>query len=670
MTKRSCDCKNKNERHGCGCNSTNVDQCKMNKAGQNLILTKSGNYTLSENVKGTIVVAANSVCIDLCCHILDANGAANAIIASGFSDLSVSNGTIKNSSATAIMVDTYINVTFENLKIHDYIMNGIDITSSTNVVLQDVALSNKNSGERALFLSKVKNFSFVRGSATGFLSTMAAVVEIDICKDITLTDVNIFENTKAYTIDTSFNVARGSIISINSSDGISLTRLNANRNIINPSNAVTGTRRSTVMNMFQSTNITVQESEFCSNVEAGGGLNARTSILRTDSCSHVTVKNTKTNNNHATAPIVKFRMNEFTATVANGTNLVVEYAQANENIADELVVTAAGSANSELTGFFVGSIAGLDGLMRYCQANDNVVKNGGSPRTTTLGNLNPIEIAATGVIVDTFQASNNVMNTILPNQFVNGIITNGSTDIDILNSTADNNSGGFVVYAFQTFSGSDRITLKGCSARNNRGYGIAIGDPLFLDDFSNNVTIVDSFFLKNFHDTIETFGMFLKGTNILVKESEVTGTNSDKANATGIKAFSANNVVIQDTDVFTTTAPGFVGSGIVFDAVVDSKILRCQVHENQNDGVQLTTTSLNNLVQDDYAVSNGGIGFNDLSTFANVWLGNKAQANVGLAYSGVASANIAIYSKSSGMYMPVVPSTPIFPGLTNISVIS
>ena len=63
-----------------GCESKPISQCLVTKAKGNLAILKSGKYHLAEDVVGTISIQASNVCLDLCCHTLDANGAENAIV--------------------------------------------------------------------------------------------------------------------------------------------------------------------------------------------------------------------------------------------------------------------------------------------------------------------------------------------------------------------------------------------------------------------------------------------------------------------------------------------------------------------------------------------------------------------------------------------------------------
>ncbi len=76
--KKRCHCKKENS---CGgCNSTPINQHMIDKSQGVLLLNKSGGYTLSQDVKGTILIQANNIFLDLCHHTIDANGANNAIL--------------------------------------------------------------------------------------------------------------------------------------------------------------------------------------------------------------------------------------------------------------------------------------------------------------------------------------------------------------------------------------------------------------------------------------------------------------------------------------------------------------------------------------------------------------------------------------------------------------
>jgi len=68
-------------------------------------LTESGKYSFKEDLSffgagPAIIVAANDVCIDLCCHSLTLGSATQGILAEGVSKLSVENGSIKSFSPT------------------------------------------------------------------------------------------------------------------------------------------------------------------------------------------------------------------------------------------------------------------------------------------------------------------------------------------------------------------------------------------------------------------------------------------------------------------------------------------------------------------------------------------------------------------------------------------
>lgn len=65
------------------CTAKSIRQCHLKKNEGTYVITKPGNYALSENIQGTIVIAASPVCLDLCCHTINAEGRPSAITVQG-----------------------------------------------------------------------------------------------------------------------------------------------------------------------------------------------------------------------------------------------------------------------------------------------------------------------------------------------------------------------------------------------------------------------------------------------------------------------------------------------------------------------------------------------------------------------------------------------------------
>jgi hypothetical protein len=129
----------------------------------------------------------------------------------------------------------------------------------------------------------------------------------------------------------------------------------------------------------------------------------------------------------------------------------------------------------------------------------------------------------------------------------------------------------------------------------------------------------------------------------------------------GINCTTASNVVVEDCEVFNTTAPGFMAHGILFDAMTDSKIIRTQVHGNQNSGIEVEgdnttlafiecvamdnevgvnfapgSTATCSLVQDSRALNNATYGFSypAYMPLTVTFIGNEAQCNGPCACDG------------------------------------
>jgi hypothetical protein len=143
------------------------------------------------------------------------------------------------------------------------------------------------------------------------------------------------------------------------------------------------------------------------------------------------------------------------------------------------------------------------------------------------------------------------------------------------------------------------------------------------------------------------------GNNIFIKDCQIYDTTSD-VSASGISAQNANNVVIEDCEVFNSTALGFMAHGILFDTMTDSKIIRTQVHGNQNSGIEVEgdnstlaiiecvamdnnvgvnfapgSTATCSLVQDSRALNNASAGFSypGYMPLTVTFIGNEAQCN-------------------------------------------
>jgi len=153
--------------------------------------------------------------------------------------------------------------------------------------------------------------------------------------------------------------------------------------------------------------------------------------------------------------------------------------------------------------------------------------------------------------------------------------------------------------------------------------------------------ITDSVFNRNGNNSTDAFGIVilpldLGASNILIKGCQIYDTFAGFS-AAGIKVSNASNVVIEDTNVFNTTADDD-GHGILFDTVSDSKIIRTQLHGNQDSGVELVGDNTNVAILNSIAIDND-IGFSittGSSLVQGAIQGNRAMGNTSAGFEHAA----------------------------------
>ncbi len=736
---------------------TPICQRLIDKAGGRLILYKSGDYCVTEDIVGTIIIAADSVCLDLCCHTLDAAGQASAVIANDHQALKVFDGRIINSSVAGILVTDYSSVELYNLTMSDHALDAIREETSIDLSVHDINFINDNSGERALFFDTCDNITVNHCNASGFLSTLGAIVQFDTCNAVSMQDVDVTNNTKSQAVPTGSFATDAAFVNANTCTGVDLVRVKVNNNIINTT--AVGNRRVNVIGFVSSTSCSMHRCETSNNVDINGDAgNDLTQFAALDRqvfvglSDNIVITEHQANNNSCTQPITNFRM----YSTRDSNNTVFDGCQANSNMVQEFTVSPL--FGSDLIGFFTQAVnVEPNGCaIRNCQANFNtVVSSGGPGRDPLLGNDGTLIgiFVEGGCIIDNCQTNNNTMGDSLPLTFVVGILVFDTSNVTISNCSADNNmgsesafgvniSGGFGLDAFNW-------TVTNCSASSNGKFGLVVGQAFDTEDNSTfNVAIVDSVFNGNgntFSDAagIVVFPLTNNASNILIKGCQVYDTVSSNIPLAyspmgGISVTRASNVVIEDTNVFNTTFvpptpapvtfgsktgtgpflvtfdippqlipplvgesyivagnsnplyngtfvatastnttitlsyavnPGVFGTGnttiildsvvplgghgIVFNGLTDSKIIRTQLHGNQNSGVELVganttvaiieSIAMDNdigfnfaagstasccLVQDSRALSNTSFGFvHAPAPLTSVFIGNEAHCN-------------------------------------------
>ncbi len=663
-----------------------IYQADIDAGDGTLTLTESGKYCIAENLVGTIAVGTNCICIDLCCHTVDADGAPSAFVATGMEGLKIYNGCITGSTTAAISIANYTGVELHDLLIHDYTMDGIFVDPSNDVSVHDINFVSNNTGERALHFNQVNNFAVSRCNASGFLSTIGSILELNSCTNGIVQDVNVTNNTKTVAVSNSSNQQK-SFASVNTSNSIDFLRVKVNMN----TNTTQVANGYTALGFFNSPNCTIRNCETNNNTNTATSLVSFDQILATLNCDNIRIIDSEVNYNSSTAAINRMAG----CYVFNSFGAQLDGVQANFNSVSEFSInpTRSNALNAiYVTGPSIIGSTSKDLSMRNCQAHRNSVASSGAPvRTATnFAYIAGIHVDSQDSALDNCHASNNTMGDNNPFTDVEGIELGGNTPGGVLsNSSASFNTGGEEAYGitfnFATVPGliTGGRALINCEASYNGNYGLNINFPnSAAANGALDFVIRDSIFIGNGGNFGPAAGIYLRQLglgikNVLIKGCQIFDTNSTattNGDATGIFVAKGNNVVIEDTEVYTTNSSTGAGHGILFNTVQDSKVINTELHGNKNNGVkfvgtnnnnaiiesiaidngangfELSTATTNSLVKNSLALSNAGTGFVDATAFQNAWLGNQAQNNTVAGYSGIAAGNISTYSKATGAY--------------------
>ncbi len=714
------------------CECEPICQEKINEAGGTLILRKSGNYALKHDVTGTIVVASDSVCIDLCCHTLSAGGRANAIVANGHEGLDVFNGRIINATDAAILVQNYNATELYDLTMSSNLLDAIREQNSTDVDVHDVNFINDNSGERALLLDTCDNISIKNCNMSGFLSTIGAILELDACHNASVQDVNISNCTKTsaagtyfFTAPTAFVFVGGggipTVDTITGCTGVHFERVRVNNNMFNntvpvsdPNSIGFNFRTAEAILFSQSTSCSINQCETSNNQDTAGNLatsDTEDYMLCLLHCQNCEIFEHQANNNSSSKPIFYFYM----IAMLDSSNIVCDSCQANTNEIAELAVipgsTSVMFAIDADTYFRDAPVENF--IIRNCQANFNRINN--APANPNESVFNAIRTGGSDTIIENCQANDNFVGSLSGDLFrtycLGVLVGDVLSNVVIANCQANSNTGGEIGSGY-TIVGNDvhNVKIVDCSGNSNSSFGVFLINDNKVTP-SNNIEIINSTFAQNGSANpvaLETYfgpvtaagiASFNRGafgvagmTNVLIKGCAILDTFSTE-DTTGFPVgiyFTLNqNVVIEDTEVFnTTTASALGGHGILFDTLTDSKIIRTQVHGNQNSGIEIvgdnstlaiieciamdnhigvhfaaSSTAACSLVQDSRALRNTTAGFSYEPALLTVtFIGNEAQCNgpcVDFNYEGLnTTINLQQISWTNGAFTPVNPVGP------------
>ncbi len=641
---------------------TPITQEEINLGSGVYTVLRSGLYCVNENVTGLIQVAPGVDCvsINLESHTVTAGAAGIAFSANGNEGLKIFNGCITGSTDAAILVTDYTSVELFDLNIHDYTGDGVRVDPSHDVYVHDVNFVGAGAAERALLFDAVDNFVVQRCNASGFLSTVGAVVQLDGSANGLVQNVNVTRNTKVLAAaaggfpDVLANEAVR-LVSVDTCSNVDLNQVKVNQNTSasdQDTNGLVG------IGFNASTNCSLTQSEVNNNTITDGGSESIYAMVMMNNGSDNGVFADVQANNNVTGDTPVTALFGFAS--FGSQDLHFDRCQANDLVAQELTVEP--SLGSAVIGF--GAVDSSAVLYR-CQGNRNSAVNPGSRIPgDQLAVVRGIGFGG-ATLLDSCEANGNTIG-----EGSRAVVTGfgcPSANLVVINCVANNNIGGELAVGIQlpTEASPELPTdvsnarLINCTAMNNGRYGIAVGQPDSTIGSGNNLEFVNCFVSQtgSLDQLSDTAGIFIAAldtpvTNVVIKGCEIDNTLSS-VNGAGITVTNARNVVIEDTNVLTTTAtPGY---GILFDTLSDSKIIRSQVHDNTNAGVELVNTNsciaiiesiaMRNdvgfefsitstiacaLVQDCRALSNAASGFRYAAVplpFTTTFIGNEAQCN-------------------------------------------
>ncbi len=665
--------------------------CAPTPISHGITITRSGCYCLTRDIKGTIVIAHDDVTLDLNCYEIDADGNPYGIVMQNVQDVKVFNGSVSNATDAGILVDPSISIELSNLFMHGNALDAIRVEDSTDISVHDVNFVGDAGGERALNFIACHNLSVARCNASGFLSTIGAVVELGDCHCGSVQDVNVCGNTKTATADVFFFDPGSAFVAVTLSDGIDLDRVQVNNNTFNNTVVLdpnVNFRTASAIQFLFCTACSLTDCDTSNNIDiAGSTANVDTEdfflcLIICDSC---TVTNHKSNNNRCEPEAILYLTG---IAVLDSTNVVLDGCQANSNFVAEMLVS---SFDATLTSIWVGEyfgIASADHVIRNSQANFNSAANGGSERMgSQQAFLTGILLGGSGV-VDHCQANNNTIETTDPLQFATGFSLEASSDAKLLNSSADNNRGGEISTGILLFR-INNVVIENCSASSNDGNGLLVGFFGFAPRATQNYVVQNCVFNNNGHATQDAAGIVVLPehfiSNMFIKDCQINGTFSGGGLAAGINIPDASNVVIEGCQIFDTVSSSTLTmdtvAGIDLRNISNALIQNCQIYNtsgpngafayavsildsercviegceanqsnsnnNYGQGFVLRGSTANSKVQDCSAIGNTNDGFADFFE-QNSWFGNTAEAN-NPNYSGVKNTPV-VYSKGTGMF--------------------
>lgn len=628
-----------------------VPPCAATPISEATTITQSGNYCLTQDIIGAIEIAADNVTLDLNSFLVNGNGEAAAITTSGFNNIIIKNGSVTNPESIGISANEATALLVEAVQIFG---------SDQALVL---------SGCRSSDIKSVKaydNFNtFV--DPTTFIGT--AVVLIDNCENIELTDVQANNNTKELT-DSVGTVDPGvGIISVNNSHSVTLTGCTTNNNKRTNNNC----RFAPLVGLF-STSVKFINCESNNNfipIEDTRGfapIHFRVSFDTVIDCCQANGNEQRVGTSNIFRPIY---------VIATSRN-VIKNSQANDNFC-KLLST---SGLPDLTGIMLFATTGFqsDSFISHCQVSGNIVANGGADRQTgSESNLFGILLEGrtqpagfeNRTVIEYCQINNNQMHSHGDFQFVQGIQVINDEDVTIANCSCDGNGGGaaaagILIEGFPLTEGIKPVSRQpvrncriiNCTANDTHSRHLAFGIGLigFLDSESGLTGVIENAEITDCQANNSRTSIGRAGYGITLADNVGCAISYCQMDGN-----SHSGLVAGIEFPFTSLNPNQINK--------NCSILNCSANDNGLHGFELSDigTNRNFLLQNNIALGNGGFGFlHSPAVLTSRYLGNYASENRKGGFS-ITGGSIQLFSlDATGFYTSVSGDPDHFSYFSNV----
>lgn len=627
------ECHRKNKRH--------CKTCAPKVISHPTIITKSGAYCLSKDIFGTIVVAASDVTINLNSHRVSGNGQTPAILVQNQFNVKIKNGSVSNASGL-----------------------GIQVVGSTGFSLKNVQIFGTNNAlaMTETFASELNNVKVYDN-----LNVSDALLLIDTCESIKLSNVEVINNTKNLTVPVGTNEPGNALLYVVNSLNISSEGV-----LINNNAKTGGDSRFAPILILASSNVVATNGQLNGNAVLVDDATRFQPFVIFDS-SDIVIDGYQINGNSAQ------KCSAFRGILAQDSpRVVIKNTQINDNTHQAAPDGPDGFISDR--GIYLAAFSlPMDGcVVSNCQICRNTIVNGTIETPAGFSEFEGIRVTSAIADPQSFNVPTIIENCQINynsiggagelGQFIAGIMIDSTDACIVRDCQCDYNNGGFWCSGIIVIGQPDLNLVSGksknakvinCTGNNNTSNGpfaagLAVcGLTLAPDftDFVQNLQVIGGQFNFNF-GAERGYGIALQDT---------IGCSVEKC----------------QTDANMTTGV-FLGRFIFDDLLgdnphpinADTTIVDCSAKENLVNGFELNgifATNYNCLLQSNVALTNGGIGFLDTSvSLTSRYLSNFSKGNAILPYS-FADGAIQIFSLDKfGNYVHFSGDAVHFSELVNI----